>query len=175
MRQVSAKPWTAAEKAIVKKIVEGKLSLRKNMHLLPGRPYCTAKEKAAAYRPGSNRVELVVGILADGVPRTSKQIAKELNLERKSISDALRHIVEPGDTQRAHICGVTDGKPCNIYVIGQGANIETGAARPKGPRLEKSDAELDRIYRSGAYWWPDADSVVINSINAMVNAGRAQA
>jgi hypothetical protein len=174
---MTCKDWSPEEIETLRQIMSSGMSLKKNMHLLPGRSYGSAGQQCTKYGIKHASVETrVLRVMADGKTRLATKLAAEIGASRTSVSDVLHDLSMPGDEQRVHVCGFTEGgRPHLIYVIGRGVNEQTRAPARKKPIEIDDEAELDRLYRSNAAWWPHADPVVIASINAMVHAGRAAA
>lgn len=166
---MSGTKWTDAEIAILSQIKKSGVSLKRSMHLLPGRTYKAAEVRSRGMRrhvvPATRRIQLA---MQDGKERTAREIAELVGLDRKSINEYMRVAVTPGPNQWAHIARVEGLYRKSVYVYGPGKNAE----RPESIE-ELSDAQLDAMHRSAGNWWPIADQVVISAMSAMCFVGRA--
>ncbi|CAN7610127.1 hypothetical protein LJR034_004674 [Caballeronia sp. LjRoot34] len=168
--------WTKDEIETMRNIVMSGKSLKRNMHLLPGRSYVAASTRCLSAGIRFPKViERILMLMSDEVPRTAVEISKLLGLPRKSVSDALRHAVHPDDLQSMHVCGLSVERKYLLYVIGEGTNVNWKPSKTENRVISDREREMDQRYRAKAMWWPRADPVVVASINAMVHAGRASA
>ena len=111
-------------------------------------------------------------LMADGKPRASREIAKEIGVDQKKVHDHLRRGSIEGPSQKYHSVDRTGPRKAIRYVIGAGKNVDV---RPYGvERDELSDEAVDQFFRADAKWWPVADVVVISAIDAMVRQGAMQ-
>lgn len=138
----------------------------------------------------------LLALLADGKPRTAREIAAAVDSNHKYIRDTFNDMVL---AQEAHIVGY-DNRRSMIYALGAGVNVDPppfktsleqrvrqrelnrseglkkrGRVHASSRRRALSDQEIDARYRIAADWWPWADSVVCNSISAMCRTARVAA
>lgn len=168
--------WTNEEIETMAEILMSGKSLKRNMHRLPGRSYSAASTKcldAGIRYP--KVIERVSDLMEDGKQRTAMEIAKLLSIPRKRVADALRHAVRPGDRQSMHVCGMSANRKHLLFVIGEGVNFNASPEEIAKQIEADDEREQDRRYRSQAKWWPRADVVVVEAMNAMVHAGRTAA
>jgi len=96
----------------------------------------------------------IAGLLANGGNSTAAQLARQLGTGCEEIQGALRTLLSHGE---AHVAG-----RARHSVVGRSARLY--AAGPKPETIGVSDGN--------AIYWPRADALVVDSMNALVRAGR---
>lgn len=170
------KRWTKEEIEVLKAICAAPGTMKSKMHALPGRSYYTIKEKARQLELNKERVSVaILDLLADGKPRTIRQICETLERPNRTVTPALTRLCTPGISQQTHIVDSNGTCGSRRFVIGKGQNACLLKKVVPARKRVSSETRADREYRAKAAWWPHADPVVIASINAMVHAGRVSA
>jgi hypothetical protein len=164
--------WTEAEIAILVNLTSQGSSLRKNMHLLPGRTLNAALYKSKNLKPDeisiARRLQL---LMQDGKERTARQIADSLGMTARAVKMYLRDAIAPGTYQWAHVARIKSDYKTVVYAFGPGENVDYESEQFD----DVPDADLDARFRAPARWWPAADAVVVAAMQAMVSCGRAAA
>ena len=171
------KRWTPEELATLAALAAKPGPLKKKAKTaLPGRPYNSVTEKARLLGFGKERVSVtVLDLLADGVPRTVREISDKIDRDQKSVGATLLRLSLDGVYQLTHIVDLKGAGGARRYAIGRGRN----ACLVTKPRVLRSirapEAREDRKFRSNAAWWPRADPDVTEAMRAMMFAGRSAA
>jgi len=168
--------WTKEELEVLKEICAAPGSMKSKMHALPGRSYYTIKEKARQLELNKERISVaILDLVADGKPRTIRQICETLQRPNRTVTPALTRLCTPGLYQQTHILDSNGTCGSRRFVIGKGVNACLLKKVVPARRRVSSETRADHEYRAKAAWWPRADPVVISSFNAMVHAGRSPA
>jgi hypothetical protein len=184
-------PWSLQEKQTLEAIWKSTASVDSQMSRLPGRStetaYVVARSIGLPPKPRARTLlrKEIAEFMKDSQPRTASEVATCLSGETKVVRDVLREFVT---VDAMHIT-VELGR----YNAAMYRNGPAPAGQPKQPSdrrgaraacakrcaVEQSETEeemerrLDAAYRSPARWWPHADPLVVQSMNAMVAAGMA--
>lgn len=185
--------WTEADKKRLAAIYASGKKIKDHVGQFPGRSLDTIRHKANELGLKSERLSVIDQLrklMADGEPRTAKQLAGLVDAAKKSIRDVMVQLVQAGE---AHIEGYTGSYYEMIFKWGPGVNavkqiaVTAAAERVAAVRAVRQpiqkpvrdaaaiERRLDSRYRSDAAWWPKADPVVVNAMKAMVGAGKVAA
>jgi hypothetical protein len=118
--------------------------------------------------PALSVPDLIKALMSDGKPRTSREISDETDRPGSQVRTYMAKSSKPGPFQKYHTIDRTEINNAARFVIGPGENA---GPRVRTPPKELTEEELDRKHKSSGRWWPQADSTVLDSINAMVRQG----
>ena len=173
--------WPEEHQLIVRKIFASEQTIKELAHLLPmyspDSIYRKGIKMGLVKRSGSTVLARVMSVMADGRARTTAEVMEAVDAKKSFVGDILQKLVRQGEM---HVSEYAGSRTKPVFKMGSGRN----AQRPPA----KTQAEYRADYRAArglapqrdegevaASWWPYADPVVINAMNAMVQAGRASA
>lgn len=159
---MTSRKWTSQELEILKTIVYEPGKLIDKIDRLPGWSYDQIKARALWH--GFRRapvIDQVLEVLSDGVARNTKEICAATGRTREAVNAFFREFSEEGEDQMVHVVSGAIGRIGRYWAIGPGKNAEDviGQFSKPVPKVEEVPPYL---------------AVIINSMNAMVQAGRAR-
>lgn len=107
-------------------------------------------------------------LMSDNQPRTATEIGDLLFIEPKLIREFMRRQCAMERNQGFHAVDRLGRGRSMRYLIGPGENI---LPRHKVDKDKLTEKEVDELHRRNVRWWPAADTLLLNSINAMVRQG----
>jgi hypothetical protein len=162
------------------------------MHRLPGRSidcaYAHVRSMKLPRKPRARTLirAKILEVMKDGRPRTMAQIREHVSAEKKVVRDLVACLTAAdelhltGEYGRYHAAFYKGGAtPAGTPKVTRARTADRGAARraavAESESEEEAERRLDMAYRSHARWWPHADSLVVQSMHAMVLTGRTAA
>lgn len=183
--------WTEEENKILEEIFASPLKFAAQAHRLPNKTVANIQQTGRTR--GLKKVQrppartLILDLMADGVGRTLVQISEITEVQKSFCKDLMGEMLKAG---QFHVCAWSEKHLARVYKLGQGKtpskNLEASrrkAARRKLAKIRRSEGNLDNVdekvldeaYRVKESRYPTIDPVIVASINAMVQAGRASA
>jgi hypothetical protein len=129
-------------------------------------------------------------LMRDGTDRTAYDVAALFGARPKFARSVLNRLVDAG---QVHVCGHVGGHHIKVFRYGPGVNAvapvdQTPTAVRNRTRIAErcadrrairkvakdgdlSEAEIDRLYRRSAEWWPKADAVLCGAFDSMIRTG----
>jgi hypothetical protein len=182
-------PWSPQEKRTLKSIWKKAATVESQMSRLPGRTvecaYTMARLLELPVKPRARTLirAAILKLMKDGQPRTTAQIRESVRADKKVVRDLIASLTAAGELHltgeygRYHAAFHKAGQaPADAPALTRARTGDRGAARraaiAESETEEEVERRLDMAYRSPARWWPSADALVVQSIHAMVAAGR---
>lgn len=130
---------------------------------------------------------LIDTLMSDGIARSAQMVSELIGAQKDFVRDILNQMSRTGVEMHVEYYDEDTRRP--FYKAGSGQNASKPA--PLSSRAHKlrhlrkvraaavnvddiDDMLLDEAHRDTGKWWPRADVVVLQAINAMVASGRAQ-